>query len=257
MPAYVRIDGTAIANRAQSPTRSLNRRASESTELGRAARRHRQEWGMVNPPSRRMFQARPIDLEGAVSEERDALEQAGPATSGVGLRPGRRDSLDDLVPGVYDELRSIARRQLSLRAPGGTLSTTGLVHEAYLRLASQSRVTWRDRGHLFALASVAMRHVLVDRARARQASKREGTLKRVPLDSEQIAAEDQAEALLLLNDAIDRLAAVEPRLARVVDCRFFGDTSDGETAASLGVTPRTVQCDWGKARMFLRQALAT
>jgi RNA polymerase sigma factor (TIGR02999 family) len=172
------------------------------------------------------------------------------------LRIGRRDTLDDLLPGVYDELRAIARRQLSLRAPGGTLSTTGLVHEAYLRLVGQSRVTWRDRGHLFALASVAMRHVLVDRARARQTLKREGALKRVPLDSEQIAAEDQAEALLLLNDAIDRLAAVEPRLARVVDCRFFGGLSDEETAESLGVTPRTVQRDWCKARMILRQALS-
>ena len=172
------------------------------------------------------------------------------------MRIGRRDTLDDLLPGVYDELRSIARRQLSLRAPGGTLSTTGLVHEAYLRLVDQSRVTWRDRGHLFALASVAMRHVLVDRARARMAHKREGALTRVPLDAEQIAAEDQAETLLLLNDAIDRLAAIEPRLARVVDCRFFGGLSDEETAESLGVTTRTVQRDWCKARMFLRQALS-
>ena len=183
-------------------------------------------------------------------------EPSGPAVPGPELRIGRRDTLDDLLPGVYDELRQVARRQLSLRAPGGTLSTTGLVHEAYLRLINQSRVTWRDRGHLFALASVAMRHVLVDRARARQANKREGALMRVPLDSEQIAAEDQAEALLLLNDAIDRLAAVEPRLARVVDCRFFGGLSDEETAEALGVTPRTVQRDLCKARMLLRQALS-
>ena len=189
--------------------------------------------------------------------EGTALTQDRPVVPASGLRIGRRDTLDDLLPGVYDELRSVARRQLSLRAPGGTLSTTGLVHEAYLRLVSQSRVTWRDRGHLFALASVAMRHVLVDRARARQTHKREGALKRVPLDSEQIAAEDQAEVLLLLNDAIDRLAAVEPRMARVVDCRFFGGLSDDETAESLGVTPRTVQRDWCKARMFLRQALST
>ena len=185
------------------------------------------------------------------------LAQDRPVVPASELRIERRDTLGDLFPGVYDELRSIARRQLSLRAPGGTLSTTGLVHEAYLRLVSQSCFTWRDRGHLFALVSVAMRHVLVDRARARQAYKREGALKRVPLDSEQIAAEDQAEALLLLNDAIDRLAAVEPRMARVVDCRFFGGLSDDETAESLGVTPRTVQRDWCKARMFLRQALST
>lgn len=185
-----------------------------------------------------------------------SLERSGQGASGSWMRIGRRDTLDELLPGVYDELRSIARRQLSLRAPGGTLSTTGLVHEAYLRLVDQSRVTWRDRGHLFALASVAMRHVLVDRARARTAHKREGALTRVPLDAEQIAAEDQAETLLLLNDAIDRLATIEPRLARVVDCRFFGGLSDEETAESLGVTTRTVQRDWCKARMFLRQALS-
>lgn len=174
----------------------------------------------------------------------------------VELRSGRRDTLDQLMPAVYDELRAIARRQLSLREVGGTLSTTGLVHEAYLKLVDQSRVAWRDRGHFFALASVAMRHVLVDRAKARHAQKREGALQRVPLDSEQIAADDQAEALLLLNDAIDRLAEVEPRLARVVDCRFFGGMSDEETAESMGVTTRTVQRDWCKARMLLRRVLS-
>lgn len=171
------------------------------------------------------------------------------------LRIGRFKTLDGLMPVVYEELRAIAHRQLSLREAGGTLSTTGLVHEAYLKLVDQSRVAWRDRGHFFALASVAMRHVLVDRAKARHAQKREGALERVPLDAEQIAAGDQAEALLLLNDAIDRLAAVEPRLARVVDCRFFGGLTDEETAESLGVTVRTVQRDWCKARMLLRKVL--
>ena len=171
------------------------------------------------------------------------------------LRSGRRDTLDRLMPVVYDQLRAIAHRQLALREHGATLSTTGLVHEAYLKLVDQSRVAWRDRSHFFALASVAMRHVLVDRAKARHAQKREGALERVPLDAEQIAADDQAEALLLLNDAIDRLAAVEPRLARVVDCRFFGGMSDEETAEALGVPTRTVQRDWCKARMLLRKVL--
>jgi RNA polymerase sigma factor (TIGR02999 family) len=172
------------------------------------------------------------------------------------LRSGRRDTLDRLMPVVYEQLRVIASNQLAMRQGGGTLSTTGLVHEAYLKLVDQSRVAWRDRGHFFALASVAMRHVLVDRARARVTQKREGALQRVTLDQEQIANDDQPEAVLDISDAIDRLAAVEPRLAQVVECRFFGGLSEDETADALGVTPRTVQRDWAKARMLLRRALS-
>ena len=105
----------------------------------------------------------------------------------TGIRSGRRESLDSLMPLVYEHLRQIAHRQLALRPGGATLSTTGLVHEAYLKLVDQSRIAWSDRGHFFALASVAMRHVLVDRARARLAGKREGLLLRVTLDNEQVA----------------------------------------------------------------------
>lgn len=172
------------------------------------------------------------------------------------LLTGRRDTLDRLMPEVYEELRGIARRQLSGREGGGTLSTTGLVHEAYLKLVDQSRIAWRDRSHFFALASVAMRHVLVDRARARLAQKREGGFQRITLDSQVIAVPDQPDAMLQLSDAIERLAQVEPRLARVVDCRFFGGMNDEEIAEALEVTPRTVQRDWAKARMLLRRALA-
>jgi RNA polymerase sigma factor (TIGR02999 family) len=168
-----------------------------------------------------------------------------------------RDSLDRLMPAVYEQLRAIARRQLALREHGATLSTTGLVHEAYLKLADHSRIAWKDRGHFFAVASVAMRHVLVDRARARLAQKRDGGLWRVTLDDEFIAGDGQPEALLELHDAIDRLAAVEPRLASVVECRFFGGLSEPETAEALGITTRTVQRDWAKARMLLRQALTS
>lgn len=171
------------------------------------------------------------------------------------LLAGRRDTLDRLMPEVYEALRDIARRQLSGREGGGTLSTTGLVHEAYLKLVNQSRIAWRDRSHFFALASVAMRHVLVDRARARLALKREGGLHRITLDDELIAAPDQPEAVLQLSEVIERLAEVEPRLARVVDCRFFGGMNDEEIAGALEVTTRTVQRDWVKARMLLRRAL--
>ena len=172
------------------------------------------------------------------------------------LRSGRRDTLDRLMPVVYDHLRVIASRQLALRNGNGTLSTTGLVHEAYLKLVDQSRVAWRDRSHFFALAAVAMRHVLVDRAKARLARKREGAFRRVSLDAEELDANDQAELMIDLNDAIDRLALSEPRLARVVECRFFGGLSEQETAEVLEVNARTVQRDWAKARMLLRRAMS-
>jgi RNA polymerase sigma factor (TIGR02999 family) len=102
-----------------------------------------------------------------------------------------------------------------------------------------------------------MRHVLVDRARARLAHKRDGVLFRVTLDDDQVAGESQPEVLLEINDAVDRLAEVEPRLAQVVECRFFGGLSEEETATALGINTRTVQRDWVKARMLLRRALAT
>ena len=172
------------------------------------------------------------------------------------LRSGRRDTLDRLMPVVYDHLRVIARKQLGVRDGGGTLSTTGLVHEAYLKLVDQSRVAFGDRAHFFALASVAMRHILVDRAKARLTHKRGGAFQRVTLEKVQVASDDQPEALLDINDALDRLAIVEPRLARVVECRFFGGLSEEETAEALEITTRTVQRDWAKARMLLRRALS-
>lgn len=168
---------------------------------------------------------------------------------------GSRKSLDQLMPLVYEDLRAIARRQLAMRAGGGTLSTTGLVHEAYLKLANQSAISWNERGHFLALSALAMRHVLVDRAKARMTQKRGAGRRQVTLDDARIPAEAQAEVLLDLNAAIERLAQVEPRLAEVVECRFFGGFEEQEIADALGVTRRTVQRDWAKARMLLRRAL--
>jgi RNA polymerase sigma factor (TIGR02999 family) len=167
----------------------------------------------------------------------------------------RRDVLDHLLPLVYDELRALAHRHLAGRAAGGSLATTGLVHEAYLKLVEQSQAEWRDRAHFFALSSVAMRHVLVDRARARASLKRGGTRGQVTLDEEVITVDDCVETVLAIDDALNRLAAVEPRLARVVECRFFGGLSGAETGEVLGITERTVERDWAKARMLLRRAL--
>ena len=171
------------------------------------------------------------------------------------LRSGRQNALDQVVALTYEELRAIAHRRLAARARGGTLSTTGLVHEAYLKLVDQSRAGWRDLAHFRALASLAMRHVLVDRARERSALKRGGARRRITLDVDAMAAEDQPDVLLQLNDALECLAAAEPRLAKVVECRFFGGLTEKETAAALGLTIRTVQRDWVKARVLLRRVL--
>lgn len=171
------------------------------------------------------------------------------------LRNGRREALDDLIPAVYQELRAIAHRELAARGRGGTLSTTALVHEAYLKLVDQSRAQWQDRAHFLAVASLAMRHVIVDQAKARESLKRGGDRRRITLDEERISIDEQPDAVLQLDEALDRLAAVEPRLARVVEYRFFGGLTEDEIAEVLGVTVRTVQRDWAKARMLLERAL--
>ncbi len=165
------------------------------------------------------------------------------------------ESLDQAVALAYTELRAIAHRRLLSRGENGTLSTTALVNEAYLKLADQSPAGWNDRAHFFALASLVMRHVLVDRAREHSALKRGGVRQRITLDDAEISVDADPELLLQLNDALDRLAAFDPRLGRVVECRFFGGLTEKETADALGLTVRTVQRDWVKARVLLRRAL--
>ena len=171
------------------------------------------------------------------------------------LRSGGREALDRILPLVYDELRAIAHRRLAAGNVGGTLVTTGLVHEAYLKLVDQSTAEWRDRAHFLALASVAMRHVLIDRARSRTRVKRGGVRRQVTLEDAVSTAEDQAESLLEIDDALDRLAQIDPRLVHVVECRFYGGLTEEEIAEALGVTVRTVERDWAKARTLLRHAL--
>jgi RNA polymerase sigma factor (TIGR02999 family) len=173
----------------------------------------------------------------------------------IAPRGGGHESLDRLVPLLYQQLRVIAHRQLGRRPNGGTLETGELVHEAYLKVVARSRVAPADQAHLLALASVAMRHVLVDRAKARGRLKRGGGCGRVTFDEDRLAVDDRPEALLQLDEALTWLGELEPRLARVVECRFFGGASEEEIAAALGVTVRTVQRDWAKARMLLRRAL--
>ena len=173
------------------------------------------------------------------------------------LRGGTPESIDRLVALAYHELCAIAHRRLAARGPAGTLDTTALVNEAYLRLVDQSRAGPWQRTHFLAVASLAMRHVLVDRARERVTLKRGGIRQRVTLDDAHLAVDAEPDALLELDDAMHQLAAFEPRLAHVVECRFFGGLTEPETAEALGITVRTVQRDWVKARVLLRRALAS
>jgi RNA polymerase sigma factor (TIGR02999 family) len=171
------------------------------------------------------------------------------------LRAGNRDAFDQILPLVYHELRRAARRELSAR-PSDTMSTTALVHELYLKFSRAERADWRNRAHFLGVASVAMRHILVDRARRRRAEKRGGPLRHVTLDDDLTAAADsQAESLLELHEALDQLAKLNERLARVVECRFFGGMTEQETAEALHIAVRTVRRDWIKARGLLYQAL--
>jgi RNA polymerase sigma factor (TIGR02999 family) len=170
-------------------------------------------------------------------------------------RAGEHGSLDRLMPLVYEELRGIAHRRLSGCGRGATLTTTGVVHEMYLKLVDQTHPTATDRAHFMAIASLAMRQILIDRARARVALKRGGARQCVTLEEDKVSAEEQPGALIELDAALQRLAEFSPRLARVVELRFFGGMSEEEIASALGLTVRTVQRDWSKARMLLRHEL--
>jgi RNA polymerase sigma factor (TIGR02999 family) len=164
---------------------------------------------------------------------------------------GRPDAVDGMFPVVYDELRRLAHRHLSSEPSGRTLGTTELVHEAYLRLVDQTRVQWNDRAHFMGVAAIAMRRILVDRARSRNTLKRGGARVNVSLDSIDLSDDDRAELLVALDEALDRLRALDERKARVVECRFFGGMTEDETAEALGIGLRTAKRDWAKARSWL------
>jgi len=159
--------------------------------------------------------------------------------------------VDALFPLLYEELRRIASRQLRMERAGHTLCTTALVHEAYVRLADQTRALWVNKPQFLAVAAQAMRRVLVDHARKFRSLKRGGGRERLDLDAVDIPVEDRADVLVALDEALGRLAALSPRLAQVVECRFFGGMTEEETAAAMGVTDRTVRRDWIKAKGWL------
>jgi len=173
----------------------------------------------------------------------------------IAWRGGDRGALDRLLPLVYEELRRIAHRRLEAERDDHTLGTTGLVHEAYLKLVDQTSAQWADRAQFFAVAARAMRRILVDYARQHRALKRGGERVRISLDDPALPADERAETLVALDDALARLAELDERLSHVVECRFFAGLTEDETAQALAVTARTVRRDWIKAKGWLYQEL--
>jgi RNA polymerase sigma factor (TIGR02999 family) len=167
------------------------------------------------------------------------------------IRDGSPQAMDRLFPLVYEALRRIARRQLRAERPGHTLDTSGLVHETYLKLVDHDRLQWQDRGHFFAIASRAMRQILIDYARRYRSLRRGRGAPLEELHEEDAIMDQRGDTLLALDEALERLAAINPRLNQVVECRYFGGLTEEETAEALGVTTRTVQRDWAKARGWL------
>lgn len=168
---------------------------------------------------------------------------------------GEEGALDRLIELVYDDLRVIAHKHLGLGDRDAVVDTTVLVHEAYLRLAGAQAGAWESRAHFFAFCSKAMRRILIDFARRRRAEKRGGTRVRVPLDEDTATVDAGVEEVLVVEDVLRRLEARSPRMAQVVECRFFGGLSMAETAEVLGASVRTVERDWRRARTYLKAAL--
>lgn len=169
---------------------------------------------------------------------------------------GDDDAFGQLVPLVYDEMLVIARQQLSRWRPGATLDTTGLAHEAYLRLVGQTLVEFEGRHHFYAIAARSMRLILVDYARGRFAKKRGEGQPPVSLDQVEPGYSHEVETVLSIDSALNKLAQVNERSARVFECRFFGGLSVQETASALNLSLRTVHREWLKSKGFLRRQLS-
>lgn len=170
------------------------------------------------------------------------------------LPPAVRHLVDELLPIFYADLKRLARRERTRVAAGGTLHTTALVHEAYLKLRGTR--SWNDETHFLRAAALAMRHALVNHAEARRAAKRGGGIAHLPLDAALDAGAADDETLLALDEALKRLARQSARLARVVECRFFAGFDERETAQALGPSERTVRRDWTLARAWLYRELS-
>ena len=168
---------------------------------------------------------------------------------------GDREALDELMPIVYEELRRQAARHLRHERAGHTLQTTALVHEAYLRLVDQRDVRWQNRAHFYAIAAQLMRRILVDHARRGSAAKRGGSALKLPLDEAFASTGEREVDLVAIDEALLKLAELDPQQSRVVELRFFGGLNVEETAEVLGVSPRTVKRDWSVAKAWLHREI--
>ena len=171
-------------------------------------------------------------------------------------RGGDEAAFAQLLPLVYDELRRLAGRYMRRERVDHTLQASALVHEAYLKLVEHEGIEWQNRAHFFALAAQAMRRVLVDHARSRNYQKRGGQLHHVELEEAATVAEERAAEVVALDDALQSLAEIDARKARVVELRYFGGLSVEETAEVLGVSVPTVMRDWTSAKLWLRRAMS-
>ncbi len=174
-------------------------------------------------------------------------------------RNGDQAALDELTPQVYSELRRLARYYLRQERSDHTLQASDLVHEAYLRLVDEKEIDWQNRAHFFGIAAMRMRHILVEHARGRQAAKRGGRgggEYLLSLGKADRQAEDRDVNLLALDDALQRLEAMDPQKSRIVELRYFGGLTIEETAEAIGISPATVKRDWSMARAWLRSEIS-
>src|SRR5688572_28950999 len=170
---------------------------------------------------------------------------------------GDRESLEKLVPLIYNELRQMAHKCLYRERPGHTLQTTALVHEAYLKLIDQRDTRWQNRAHFFAIAAQAMRRILVDSARHHTAIKRGGTAENLPLDEAANVSLEPDPILLPLNEALNELTEIDPQQGQIVELRYFGGLTIEETAEVMKLSQDKIKAEWAMARAWLRQELSS
>jgi len=170
---------------------------------------------------------------------------------------GEEQALSELLPVVYQELRKLSRRYLRRESNQQTLQTTALVHEAYLRLLGDQNLQWKDRAHFLGIAARSMRQILVERARARHAQKRGGVQRAITLEDRMLGQDQKVVDLLVLDEALTALAALDPKQAEVVELRFFAGLTVEETAEVMEISPATVKRCWTLSKAWLRREMSS